>query len=217
MESYKNCNLIEPEDDSFVLEEMLTPHGIAEFIYFGPGGVYVIMSDSENPSVLYEHFRNLLGTAKIKIYFVGKGEYLSSSASFSGEVSPDELDVMIYDYIHAAPRQYTRSSLERMKAALIRSDAGIRGRYTADDGTVYVLRYGEFNRASEINPEHVLKLCLFGGTLGLHRFALGKWFTGLFYFLTGGMFLLGWLLDLIQIFFGFQKDKHKPFVSSRRP
>jgi len=39
-------------------------------------------------------------------------------------------------------------------------------------------------------------LLAFLGPLGIHRFYLGKWFTGLIFFFTGGLFLAGWLYDL---------------------
>lgn len=39
-------------------------------------------------------------------------------------------------------------------------------------------------------------LLAFLGPLGIHRFYLGKWFTGLVYFFTGGLFFAGWLYDL---------------------
>ena len=39
-------------------------------------------------------------------------------------------------------------------------------------------------------------LLTFLGYLGIHRFYLGKWITGLLYMFTGGLFLLGWLYDL---------------------
>jgi TM2 domain-containing membrane protein YozV len=38
-------------------------------------------------------------------------------------------------------------------------------------------------------------LLTFLGVLGIHRFYLGKWLTGLLYLLTGGLLLLGVLYD----------------------
>lgn len=35
----------------------------------------------------------------------------------------------------------------------------------------------------------------FLGVLGLHRFYLRRWLTGLLWLLTGGLFLVGWLYD----------------------
>lgn len=39
-------------------------------------------------------------------------------------------------------------------------------------------------------------LLTFLGVLGIHRFYLGKWITGLIWLLTGGFFLIGLLYDL---------------------
>ena len=38
-------------------------------------------------------------------------------------------------------------------------------------------------------------LLTFLGVLGIHRFYLGKWITGVVYLLTGGLFILGILYD----------------------
>ena len=35
----------------------------------------------------------------------------------------------------------------------------------------------------------------FLGVFGVHRFYMGKWFTGLLYLLTGGLLLIGVLYD----------------------
>jgi hypothetical protein len=39
-------------------------------------------------------------------------------------------------------------------------------------------------------------LLTFLGYLGIHRFYMGKWVTGLIYLFTGGLFVIGWLYDL---------------------
>jgi TM2 domain-containing membrane protein YozV len=42
-------------------------------------------------------------------------------------------------------------------------------------------------------------LLTFLGVFGIHRFYLGKIFTGLIYLLTGGLFLIGLLYDLLTL------------------
>lgn len=38
-------------------------------------------------------------------------------------------------------------------------------------------------------------LLTFLGVLGIHRFYMGKWMSGLLYFFTGGLFLIGYAYD----------------------
>jgi hypothetical protein len=42
-------------------------------------------------------------------------------------------------------------------------------------------------------------LWLVGGFLGLHKFYLGRPIVGLLYFFTGGLFVLGWIVDFFTI------------------
>lgn len=37
------------------------------------------------------------------------------------------------------------------------------------------------------------------GVLGLHRFYLGRWISGLLWLFTGGLFLVGAIIDLVLI------------------
>ena len=42
-------------------------------------------------------------------------------------------------------------------------------------------------------------LLTFFGMFGIHRFYLGKWFTGVIWLVTGGFFFIGWLYDFLNL------------------
>lgn len=47
-----------------------------------------------------------------------------------------------------------------------------------------------------------LLLCIFLGEFGIHRFYVGKIGTGILYLLTGGLFGIGWIIDIVKICLG---------------
>jgi len=57
------------------------------------------------------------------------------------------------------------------------------------------------------NKTTALLLCIFLGGLGIHRFYVNKIGTGIIWLLTGGVFGIGWLVDIIMIATGSFKDK----------
>lgn len=59
---------------------------------------------------------------------------------------------------------------------------------------------------SDKSKKTALILCVLGGFFGLHQYYVGKIGTGLLYTCTGGLFLVGWALDLIKIATGSFKD-----------
>ena len=59
---------------------------------------------------------------------------------------------------------------------------------------------------SDKSKNTALKLCAIGGWLGLHQYYVGNIGKGLLYTCTFGLFLIGWLSDLIKILTGGFKD-----------
>ena len=59
---------------------------------------------------------------------------------------------------------------------------------------------------SDKSKKVALLLCLFGGMFGLHQFYVGKVGKGILYLCTGGLFMIGWAVDLIKIITGGFKD-----------
>ncbi|WP_262692111.1 NINE protein [Kordiimonas aestuarii] len=57
-----------------------------------------------------------------------------------------------------------------------------------------------------------LFLAVFVGFFGIHRFYIGRWITGVLYFLTMGLFGIGWLLDIVLIVVGAQTDGKGRFI-----
>lgn len=68
------------------------------------------------------------------------------------------------------------------------------------------------NHVSDKNWIATLLLCIFLGTLGIHRFYVGKIGTGLLMLLTGGGFGIWWIIDIIVIAMGSFTDKGGNFV-----
>lgn len=60
---------------------------------------------------------------------------------------------------------------------------------------------------SKKNKITALILCVLFGLFGVHRFYVGKIGTGLLYLCTGGLFLIGCVVDIILIITGKFKDK----------
>ncbi len=54
-------------------------------------------------------------------------------------------------------------------------------------------------RAGRLDYTVAWILLTFLGLFGIHRFYMGKWFTGILYLISGGIFGLGYLYDLWTI------------------
>lgn len=49
------------------------------------------------------------------------------------------------------------------------------------------------------NKNTALILCILLGWLGVHKFYLNQSGIGVLYFLTGGLFWIGWIIDIILL------------------
>ena len=59
---------------------------------------------------------------------------------------------------------------------------------------------------SDKNKNIALLCCIFGGFFGIHQYYVGNIGKGLLYTFTCGLFLFGWIGDLIKIATGSFKD-----------
>lgn len=59
---------------------------------------------------------------------------------------------------------------------------------------------------SDKSKKTALLLCIFGGFIGLHNFYVGRVGRGVLFALTAGLFLFGWIGDIIAISTGGFRD-----------
>lgn len=116
---------------------------------------------------------------------------------------PENIRIVVDD--RTPPRQDTSSS----QSGSIPSYASEQQSFTSvDDIAATAKAYGE-KIIDEINPNRggfrtnlksrnlSIFLCALFGIFGVHRFYEGKIFTGLLWLFTGGLGLIGWIIDLI--------------------
>lgn len=59
---------------------------------------------------------------------------------------------------------------------------------------------------SDKSKSVALVLCIFLGVFGVHYFYVGRIWRGILYFCTLGLFMIGWIVDIIQIAVGSFRD-----------
>lgn len=70
---------------------------------------------------------------------------------------------------------------------------------------------------SDKDKNVALILCIFGGVFGLHQFYVGKIGNGILYLFTGGLFGIGWLVDICKIASGsFRDNVGSPLRTSKK-
>lgn len=61
-------------------------------------------------------------------------------------------------------------------------------------------------QTSDKKKTTALLLCIFLGFFGVHLFYVGRIGKGILYLLTGGLFAVGWIIDIISIATGSFRD-----------
>lgn len=57
-----------------------------------------------------------------------------------------------------------------------------------------------------------LILCIFLGVIGAHNFYVGRYGRGIFFFLTAGGFMIGFMIDIVKIILGRFKDQYGNYL-----
>ena len=221
MSDYQNCSWCELEDGGYLLEDVCLGDKTLSAVYLGSSGVFVILPSLDDAKALYPSIRGILGSVRVFIYLSDVGAYYDPKSGLADKQAVnEELEAEIGECIYSELYTFSESRLLRMKDNLIEKDAYSRGYYTSSDGELYLLKGKVFRAASDFDPDLVYHCTLYGGIFGVHRFMMGKYFSGFIYFLTCGGFFAGWALDLLQQFLGIYKDKQErlllPLENKRR-
>ena len=85
------------------------------------------------------------------------------------------------------------------------------GVYFCKTHVVDRLKAARTPQLQRVHKSYLLTLlfCIFFGYLGVHRFYLGRWGSGLLWLFTGGLFGIGWLIDILLCAMGLLKSPKK--------
>lgn len=204
----------ELQNGILIFRNIQTSCGSMLSVYLGPGGAFAHMAHSDDPALVCITLKDILRITRLQLYLDDLGLYDPSSASFSDPVLPESIESLALGFVDGSDTWlgYGSKELERMGERLIFADAHERGWYRSAEGKEYLLRGNAFQELSEIDSNALYYLTLFGGSLGLHRFYMGKNLTGFLYLITGGLVMLGWAIDLIFQLLGCQRDKRNRLV-----
>lgn len=212
MPDYVICECTPLEDTLIRCAPVLLPDSNSAEIYIGPSGAFVV-AESEKPEALWGFLLEFFRTGRIGLYLVGSGLYDPSCGCIGSSLDDDDLSDAIYMQATLGVPFWDDEELAMLQKRICFLDARSRGIYRDSDGNWFIARKGKFHPLSRHDPDRTLRMALLGGILGLHRFVLGKWYTGVLYLLTGGLMGFGWLLDTLQLITGTMRDKAKHLIA----
>ena len=199
-------------DELRVCRNIEMPEGMLNEVYIGPCGVFVISRTRNAPGPLYHALREALGTPHVRLLMSDDGFYDAYTNALEPIPEDLDLDEAILEWTQERRRVLDEDALSFMERRLWEINARTKGQYVDAYGTIHQLKGGKFVPTSAVDPDVLYWLTLLGSPLGLHRMYMGKFFSGLAYLITCGIFGVGWLLDAISLLAGFQRDKQKIII-----
>lgn len=82
----------------------------------------------------------------------------------------------------------------------------------SSDGSIYINKRGIWREASALDVETLFLLTVFGGMFGVHLFYQKKRAKGILYFITFGLFGIGWFFDSVELLLGTYKDSEGKYL-----
>lgn len=213
MLDYVICECTPLVDSLTMCAPVCIPKAELEAVYVGPGGMFIVADGDVDPERARRFMCEYIGRSCIMIYHRKKGLYSASGERVPANLDEKALDVEIYQHVAQSAPIWDDDAVLDIQKRLRILDGTNRGIYRDDYGDWYISRNETFLPLSEHDPDKAFGLLMFGGILGLHRFFVGRWLSGLAYFLTGGLFGLGWLLDATQMLTGTMKDRKKKVLA----
>ena len=205
-------NIVDLKDGYCQCDNIRLPEGELYSLYIADSGIFAIAQPLDHPRVLYLALRDLLGTAKLRMYVIGSGLYDFTQDLTGPELTDSELTEKVNAWIFTEPSILSTPQILNIRDKLLLKDALCRGEFVDLEGNVFILHRGKFVSVASMPSDRIYYIALFGGILGLHRFACGKIFSGFVYLFTGGLFTIGWFLDVLALLCGVFKDHRKRYL-----
>ena len=212
MREYEICECTPLEDTLIRCAPVLLFRSISAEIFIGSSGAFVLAGKVADPGELYAFLRDFFCTSRVALYLADAGLYDAVNDRIGPPLCDEELTDAIYMHATLNAPVWNEEDLAKVQQRIRLLDGRNRGLYRDSFGNWFIAQNDRFYFLSPHDPDRILRLALFGGVLGLHRFAMGKRGTGVLYALTGGLMGFGWLLDVFQLASGTMRDGKKGLI-----